>query len=405
MENIIKVAVLGFGGRGKLYSEIIAQREKNCKIVAVCDSKADKQADAQKKYGLPSDKIFAKESDFWACGKIADVLIIATMDGAHYKECMTALRLGYDVLLEKPISPKESECREIVETAERLHRKIAVCHVLRYTPVYDYIKRVLQSGEIGDIVTVSQTENVGYWHQAHSFVRGNWRDDKKTCPMILQKCCHDMDVLRWLIGKPCVSVSSYGSLSYFKSQNAPENAAERCVDCKVDCIYNAVDFYMREQGWFQFISNGMTDVKEAMRVLPNGRCVFKCDNNVVDHQVVNLLFEEGVTAQLTMTAFSDKNYRRTHIYGTKGEIETIGEFKIRVCVFGKEERVVDVAQMGFDLSGHGGGDIALIREFMEYCRSGGEIRSSAKVSLESHIMAFAAEKSRLKNGEVVKVEV
>ena len=150
---------------------------------------------------------------------------------------------------------------------------------------------------------------------------------------------------------------------------------------------------------------GRRDFKEAMRVLPNGRCVFKCDNNVVDHQVVNLLFEEGVTAQLTMTAFSDKNYRRTHIYGTKGEIETIGEFKIRVCVFGKEERVVDVAQMGFDLSGHGGGDIALIREFMEYCRGGGEIRSSAKVSLESHVMAFAAEKSRLKNGEVVKVEV
>ncbi len=323
------------------------------------------------------------------------------MDKDHYKQAVKALELGYDILLEKPMSPNEQECREIIEAAEKYGRKIAVCHVLRYAPFYSVLKEIIDSGEIGEVVTVSQTESVGYWHQAHSFVRGNWRNSDETSPMILQKCCHDFDILRWLVNSPCKTVSSFGSLTHYKKENMPQEAASRCIDCTIkDCIYNAVDFYKTHPEWFEFISNGETDVEKGMTYLPAGRCVYQCDNNVVDHQVVNMQFENGATAQLTMTAFSEYMKREIHVHGTKGEIiGDMGREILDIYVFKNGYRRVDIKEMGVELTGHGGGDILLVKEFVDYIKGGNKIRTSAKVSLESHLMAFAAEKSRLSNGK------
>lgn len=397
----MRVAVLGLGSRGGTYSDILVEKHKDCEIVAVCDYKEDKRRLAVEKYGVAPENVFAHSEELFAKGKIADILILATMDQDHYRQAIRALELGYDILLEKPMSPSEEECKEIIATAEKYGRKIAVCHVLRYAPFYTVLKEIIDSGEIGEVVTLSQTESVGYWHQAHSFVRGNWRNSDETSPMILQKCCHDFDIIRWLMGSSCKSVSSYGSLTHFVEKNAPVGAATRCMDCNVkDCIYNAVEFYKKNPEWFNFIANGYTDVEEGLRVLPAGRCVYKCDNNVVDHQVTNMLFENGATAQLTMTAFSEYMKREIHVHGTKGEIiGDMGRQILDVYIFKNGYRRIDINALGVELKGHGGGDIVLVKEFIDHVTGTGNIRTSAKVSLESHLMAFAAEKSRLAGGK------
>ena len=403
----MKFVVLGLGSRGGIYSDILTNKEENCEIVAVCDYKENKQREAIEKYGVKPENVFSNSEDLFAKGKIADALILASMDKDHYQQALKALELGYDLLLEKPMSPNEQECREIIATAEKYGRKIAVCHVLRYAPFYSVLKGIIDSGEIGEVVTVSQTESVGYWHQAHSFVRGNWRNSDETSPMILQKCCHDFDILRWLVGSPCKKVSSFGSLTHFTKENMPDGAAKRCIDCKVEhCIYNAVDFYKTHPEWFDFIANGEMDVEKGMTYLPAGRCVYQCDNNVVDHQVVNMQFENGATAQLTMTAFSEYMKREIHVHGTKGEIiGDMGREILDIYVFKNGYRRVDIKEMGVELAGHGGGDILLVKEFVDYIKGGDKIRTSAKVSLESHLMAFAAEKSRLSGGLPVEIEL
>ncbi len=403
----MKFVVVGLGSRGGIYSDILTTKEENCEIVAICDYKEDKRKLAAEKYGVKQENIFANSEELFAKGKIADALILASMDKDHYRQAIKALELGYDLLLEKPMSPDEKECREIIQTAEKYGRKIAVCHVLRYAPFYSVLKEIIDSGEIGEVVTISQTESVGYWHQAHSFVRGNWRNSDETSPMILQKCCHDFDILRWLVGSSCKRVSSFGSLTHFKKENMPEGAAKRCIDCKIEnCIYNAVDFYKTHPEWFNFIANGETDVENGMKYLPAGRCVYQCDNNVVDHQVVNMQFENGATAQLTMTAFSEYMKREIHVHGTKGEIiGDMGREILDIYIFKNGYRQIDVKEMGIELSGHGGGDILLVKEFVDYIKGGNKIRTSAKVSLESHLMAFAAEKSRLSGGLPVEIEL
>ena len=414
----MNVAILGLGSRGALYATIVTEEEKNCKVVAVCDVKAEKRHLAVERYGVAKDKVYAEEKEFFAAGKLADVLVVATMDCDHYRHTIAALQLGYDVLLEKPISPKEEECREIIETANRLGRKIAVCHVLRYTPFYGKIKSWIERGEIGQIVSISATENVGWWHQAHSFVRGNWRNSKETSPMILQKCCHDMDIIRWLVDSHCVSVSSFGGLSHFKKENQPKGAAARCVDCPYvdECLYSAKKYYIdywkeigMPQKWpFDVITTDRPYTEESLQkaiaTSPWGRCVYDCDNDVVDHQICNMAFENGAVAQLNMVAFAEKNYRRIHIWGTKGEI--IGDMDenwVEIIRFSKGSERVEVEKIGKDEFGHAGGDIVMIHDFLRACESDGAVLSSANASLESHLMSFAAEKSRLENGKVIEI--
>jgi len=289
-----------------------------------------------------------------------------------------------------------------VEAANRTGRKLVVCHVLRYTPFYMTLKRLIDEGAVGDVTTINQIENVGYWHQAHSFVRGNWRNTRETSPMLLQKSCHDMDIILWLMGKECKRVQSFGSLRHFRAENAPAGAPERCLDgcpSSETCPYYAPRLYldMNKTGWpVNVITTDMSEAgrRKALQEGPYGRCVYHCDNDVVDRQVVNLEFEEGAVATFTMTGLSADFSRQLKIFGTRGQIEAdMGTGKIVLHRFGEEAREIPL-DTAVDAGGHGGGDVGLMRDFIRVIREGGESRSSAKASLQSHLICFAAERSR-----------
>lgn len=335
------------------------------------------------------------------------------MDGDHYRQAIRALKLGYHLLLEKPIAPTEEECVEIARLAEQMNRKVYVCHVLRYAPLYTTIKEMLDSGEFGDVVSISQTEHVGWWHQAHSYVRGNWRRND-IMPMIVAKCCHDLDIFVWLIGKDCKRVSSFGSLTYYKKENAPKGSAQYCYKCKYkeECVYNGIKFYQKYPA-FAFASGqylGDGEDKKAIEECfsrednPYARCVYKCDNDVVDHQVVNLLFEDGVTAQLTMTAFCEGG-RTIRVHCTKGYLEaSMVNNIIRYEIYGQEhkERQVTVQET---FGGHGGGDTKMVDDVVKDLLGvqGSKGLTSIEKSVMSHRIGFAAERSRLENGSVVEI--
>ena len=150
-------------------------------------------------------------------------------------------------MLEKPISPNARECLDLQRRAEEKGTQIMVCHVMRYTKFYRKLKELIDSGVIGDVVHVTHTENVAYWHYAHSYVRGNWHKTADSSPMILAKCCHDMDILSWLLGSRCRTVSSFGDLRYFREENAPAGSPARCTDgCphSGSCPYYAPALYL-----------------------------------------------------------------------------------------------------------------------------------------------------------------
>ena len=353
--------------------------------------------------------------------KLADVMVVSTMDRQHVGHAIPALRKGYNILMEKPISPELAKCKEILQVASECPGKIIVCHVLRYTAFYNQLKELIQSGRIGDVVTICANENVGYWHQAHSFVRGNWRNSTQTSPMILQKSCHDMDILTWLLGKKCVSVSSFGSTQLFKPERAPEGAALRCLDgCKVkdSCPFDAEKIYVtspktgRANGdsWISSVlsvENTLESTYQALREGPYGRCVYHCDNDVVDHQQTNLLMEDGSTISFTMCAFTEDCYRYFKAMGTKGEIEAdMKSNVIHVREFGKGEETTDVVKLSADLKGHGGGDSGIVKDFLEMLLSGAEPNertTTLEHSMESHFIALAAEESRLNGGKVIQL--
>ena len=280
------------------------------------------------------------------------------------------------------------------------------------------LEDLLRRGEIGKIETIDAVEHVAYWHQAHSFVRGNWRNSSETSPMILQKSCHDMDILRWLAGKPCLRVQSFGSLDYFKAANAPQGAAKRCLDgcaAKDGCPYDAEKIYItdprtgirgRGKRWPCAVLASEPDEEKiygALRTGPYGRCVFHCDNNVVDHQTVNLEFQDNIHATFTMTAFTQDCHRTIKITGTMGEIE--GDMEKNALIlrrFGRPQEVIDLNEEGGQFSGHGGGDFGLMSSFCKLIAAGGtQGLTGVDASVESHVMALAAEASRLDGGRTI----
>jgi predicted dehydrogenase len=418
MNSPLTVAVAGCGSRGQdTYSRILAGMPEKAKIVAAADIDPEKLAGMRKLAGIGESACYASAEDMLKQPKLADIMLICTPDRCHYAEARAALLKDYDLLLEKPISPSAEECAELRDLALQRGRRVAVCHVLRYTAFYQKIKELLDSGAIGDVVNIQALEQVCYWHQAHSFVRGNWRNKELSSCMILQKCCHDMDILLWLTGKHCRRVSSFGSLSLFRADKAPAGSGERCVDCAAaeTCPYNAVKFYLdsfRKSGdaWPQnVVAFAPTEEKilAALRTGPYGRCAYRCDNNVVDHQVGNLELEDGATVKFTMTAFPAHGGRVIRAGGTMGEI--YGDTKeniIKVMRYGQPDEIIDVRTLTDDFSGHGGGDVRLVREFVDYVR--GEIGVSPTLtsidrSVESHLVALAAEESRLNGGSVIEL--
>lgn len=408
----ITVALIGAGLRGMVYSEWSLHRPYDMRIVALAEPNELRRNRAKEKFGLSDDAVFATWQEMLARPRLADAVFICTRDRDHYEPTMKALGAGYHVLLEKPMSPNWQECAAMAEAAGRHNRILTVCHVLRYAPFFQEIKRLLDEGRIGRLMSIQHNENVGYWHQAHSFVRGYFNRTEDSSPMILAKSCHDMDILHWLAGSKCLSVASYGHLSYFRPESAPPGAPKRCLDgCPAarECPYYAPDIYLIENGGWKAEAASSDPSYEArykaMLEGPFGRCVYHCDNDVVDHQVVSMEFENEVTAVFTMSAFTERTSRTLKLMGTQGEIRaTMESNEIEVRRFGgSSEKIVLADPQGH--VGHGGGDFRLVQDFLDTVRSNGARSSatSAQASLHSHLMAFASERSRVEK-RMVRLE-
>ncbi len=429
MGKIYTVAIIGCGSRGQnVYGKYMFESKDKFKIVALCDVNENALESSRQRFNVKPENCFADSEEFFK-EKRADVLVIATQDRDHVSACVKALRAGYDVLLEKPISPVESELYELLDAQKKYGGKVVVCHVLRYAPAFIKIKNIIESGEIGRVVCIDWTEQVAYWHQAHSFVRGNWRNDGETSPMIMQKCCHDLDLLQYYADSKCDSVFSMGDLSFFNRENQPEGAADRCSECKYinACAYSAERVYVQQfvnigrvTGWpFNVVDSTRPITEESLRKAYEGnqygRCVFACDNNVVDNQYVLIKFENGVKANLTMTGFTGYAGRKVTVHGTLGEIE-MDENRdlLKVSVYGEEKDVYDVRKsFAYSIKdivnlttrddfGHGGGDELLLYDFYRSLEEKTDAKTTLEKSIESHLMALAAEKSR-KTGKTVKV--
>jgi len=405
----LSAAIIGAGSRGNAYGEFGLEYPNELIVTAVAEpdpARRDRMAIA---HDLPPDRCFASWEDLLSAGQVADVLFNCTMDRMHYESTLAALDAGYDVLLEKPMSPVLGENVRLVQHAEEKGRLLQICHVLRYAPFWQTLREIVQSGRLGRIVSVDHRENLWFFHMAHSFVRGNWRQDETSGPMILTKCCHDFDILYWILRQPVVWLNSFGTLTHFRPENAPEGAAERCVDCQLaeSCKYYAPRVYANDRnGWPMNAVSIIPTVEarmEALRTGPYGRCVYHSDNDVVDHQTVNMMLEDGTTVTLTMQGQSDTEGRTMRYDGTDATLYarfTAAGHKvtIRDHLSGKTERVTITDR---DRSGHGGGDFGIVRSFVNAVQGHPDDSvTTARESLESHLLAFAAEEARLNHSVV-----
>lgn len=420
MKKIFTAAIIGCGNRGAgTYGKLFDERKDKYRITALCDRNAERLRNYGKLFGVDGKKLFINEKDFWK-EKHADLLVIGTMDSDHVPQCIKALALGYDVLLEKPITDKREECEKLLEAQRKYGGKVLVCHVLRYAPAYLKAAAMLKSGAVGRLVAIQSLEQVAYWHDAHSFVRGNWRRRDETVPMILAKGCHDLDLLQYFAGAKCESVSSVGDLAYFKAENAPEGATERCLDCPHSrtCPYSALPIYIdtwKEAGcpadiWPHMqVTTAYPITEEALieglRTGPYGRCVYRCDNDVVDHQFVEMTFENGVKVSHTMMAFTATFARIYKFYGTMGELVLDEEQDaIFYKPFGGETQKIVISKLvQEDAVGHGGGDIGIVETLYEVLCGNADNATSLEASIESHLIGICAEESRLQGGKLIKV--
>ena len=408
----MRFVLIGAGQRGMIYAKYA--HEKGHKITAVAEKDEIRRNIAGDCFEIPVQNRFETGEQLLSQPKLADAAIIATMDRDHYSEAIPAMEKGYHLLLEKPISPDPAETVSIEETAVRTGRNVSVCHVLRYSPFFRALKKTITDGKIGRVITIQHNENIGNFHIAHSFVRGNWRRSDLASPLIMQKSCHDMDLLVWLTESRCESIASFGDLTYFKPENAPEGAEQRCSDCplKDNCRFSAFLCYLPVAGnWPATVlteDQSEEGLREAIRTGPYGQCVYHCDNNVCDHQVSILRFKNGITATFNLSGFTSKMTRTLKIMGEDGEIrasEADNEIEIiRFASTGTEQGKKEVIHPEIVSSGHSGGDSGIVDDFLAIME--GRLRESATdihESVESHMMACAAEEARI-TGCVVSIE-
>jgi predicted dehydrogenase len=412
----VKLAVVGAGLRGRQYADL-AVESGGAEVVAVAEPAAARRELMARRYGLTPDALFDDWAALAAQPRLADAVILATQDRNHVAPAVALAEAGYHLLLEKPIAPTEEEALTIITAAERAGVLLAVCHVLRYTPLTSHIRSLVDSGRLGQLVSIQHLEPVGWWHFAHSYVRGNWRRADLATPMLLAKACHDVDWLQYVVGRPARRVSSFGSLFHFRPEQAPPGATDRCVTCPVEstCPYSAVRTYLpfvgdpdRERWPLGALTDTPTrdGVEAALRDGPYGRCVYACDNDAVDHQVVNIEYEDGVTASLTVAAFTPMADRKTRIMGTRGYLDSDGE-TIRVYDFTTATEELIEVRAGTDASaarGHAGGDAGLVAAFLAAV-SGGDpslVKTGPDESLASHRVVWAAERAR-RDGTVVEL--
>ncbi len=401
LDHKITAITLGAGSRGNVYGNYSIEYSELLDIVGVAEPIPIRNERYSKKHSIKDSNRFDTWEHVFERPKFADAIIITTPDDLHYGPCMQALKMGYDVLLEKPISPTEQECRDILELAQKTQRIVAVCHVLRYAPYFIELRDFIQSGKVGELVSISHFEPIEHIHMSHSFVRGNWHNSKESTPIILQKSCHDMDIMRWVIDESCKKVSAFGSLKWFHEDNKPAGATKRCMDgCAIEanCPYSAMKIYHRDRDW-TYVFDLPDDpaehgdaILEYLRTTNYGRCVYQMDNDQPDHYVANLLFDKDITASFSMEAFTSYHGRRTRVMGSHGDI--VGDmrsFEHTDFLTGEKTKWT------MDSDGHGGGDWRLVTDWLKAVatRDASLLSSTIEASVESHLMAFAAERSRL----------
>ena len=409
------VIIIGAGGRGTDYARYMKMMPEKFQVVGVADTIKERRENIKNMFGLKENECYKSWVDILSKPKMADIAVIATMDDVHYKPAMKAIELGYNLLLEKPVAQTAEECIDIANAAKEKGVEVLVCHVLRYAPFFKKVKDIVMNGMIGEIMSVLQVEAVGHLHQSHSYVRGDWHREDETTPMLLAKCCHDIDIIQWLIDKPCKKVSSFGELSHFIPENAPAGAPKRCIDggCPAGdtCPYNCRKLYVDDHdNWMRrAVGRGFSkefmptdeEVIEGLVYTNFGSCVYYANNDVVDHQVVNMEFEGGATASLTMNAFN-KGGRYIRIFGTKGELyANASDTEITLFTFDKNEtKKIQVEETEESIAGgHGGGDFGIVEELYDYLNGNykGYCAANIDISVKNHLIGFAAEKARCKN--------
>jgi predicted dehydrogenase len=408
---MIKVALIGAGSRGRFaYGEYARNHPNEVSFVALAEPDEEKRRRFSLDHQIPDKHQYTTWEELLSQPKLCDAVIISTSDRLHFEPALSALEKGYHLFLEKPISPNPLEVLRLEEVANRSGTLLVVGHVLRYTAYFKRLKRLLDSNAIGRPVTVQWNEYVGYWHYAHSYVRGNWRNTSESSPILLAKCCHDIDLIHWLLDSDLEKVSSFGSLSYFNEQNAPAGSVSRCTDgCLVekDCPFSAIKWYYNDKKTFVQNAICVEQTKEArlkaIQTGPYGRCVYRCDNDVVDHQVVNFQFANGVTVAFTLSGLSYENTRTFKIMGTEGEIRGhLEKNELEVTRFNGDREIIRPASSE---SGHSGGDEGIMNYFVQKIReihSGGR-PDSVKEAVKGHLSVFAAEHSRI-TGKTVKLD-
>lgn len=403
----VTLLIIGAGNRGKVYARYALAHPDQVRVIGVAEPREFFRRRMAQAHDIVPENVVTDWQELASRPKFADAVIITTPDAQHRDPAVAFANQGYDILLEKPMAPDPESCQQIIDAISANKSIFAVCHVLRYTTYTRRLKELVTSGLIGDIVSVQHLEPVGYWHYAHSFVRGNWRNEAESSFMLLAKSCHDIDWLRYIVGSRCVQVSSYGSLLHFRKENKPVAAGDamRCLDCayESECPYSAKRFYngrLREgkSGWpLDVITTDISaaGVEAALRNGPYGRCVYECDNDVVDHQVVNLEYENGATASFTMIATTESRERETTIFGTRGELRGDSKHIVHHDFLTEQTTTYEGEHLAGD-NGHGGGDYGAMKSFVEAVarRDSSLILSGPEESLETHLTVFAAEQAR-----------
>ncbi len=423
----VTLVIVGAGARGAMYAAYALERPDRARVVAVADPNDANREALAAQHDIDTANCFSDWREVVSRGRIADAVVIATQDAHHAEPAIAFSDLGYAILLEKPMAPSIAECRAITDAVRRNGNVMSVCHTMRYVYFTRRIREMIEDGLIGDVMTVQHHHPVGWWHYAHGWVRGNWAVEADSSFMLLAKGCHDVDWLQHIVGSRCAAVSSFGSLQHFRPENQPAGASDRCLDCSVEpeCPYSAVRIYggwadKGETGWpVSVLARDPTSahIRESLRDGPYGRCVYTLNNDVIDHQVLSLLYENGATATMTMSAFNKDGGMFTRIYGTRGEIFLHGGFgelrngrwemneaSLRRFDFVSEQWVEEDPFDAVDtqLHGHMNGDFHLVDHFITALLEDDEsyILTGAEETLRSHETVFAAEESRL-SGETV----
>ncbi|WP_424952353.1 Gfo/Idh/MocA family protein [Deinococcus sp.] len=391
------MAILGCGNRGgDVYARYLS--ELGATVSHLIDPNPGRLDLVRRRHALPESACFGDWESFFAAGRLADALVIATPDDRHLRPCLKALELGYHVLLEKPICLNEADLSTLLAAEEASGGSVTVAHVLRTTPFFQALRGMVQSGELGRMVGVSHAENVAFWHYAHSYVRGNWRRNPPAAPFMLAKSSHDLDILRWLADSPPAWIMCDGALHHFRPKERPMGAAERCLDCPVQaCPADARRIYLNRSPdtWPNSVltaSGTHEGVLQALRDGPYGLCAYRGGNDQPDHLSALVHFQNGVQATLTVSAFTHNNTRTLRLMFTGGEVRgQMERGELEIHDFGRGTVEVRRVESG---GNHGGGDTGLVRGWLAFLRGEAARPTPLSESLDSHRLAFAAERAR-----------